>query len=237
MDATGYITLSRQSGLMQEMRLIANNIANTATTGFRQQGLIFSEFVQGQPDQPSLSMTRAQARNISMEQGILSQTNGTFDFAIQGNGFFLLETPDGERLTRAGNFAPNADGDLVTMSGHRVLDGGGAPIFVPGDVGSISVASDGTLSSNDQLLGQIGLFQPLEPLKLQREDGVMFRSDAGVEPAEEAAVVQGFLESSNVNPILQLARMVEVQRAYETGQSLLDAEDQRIRDAIKTLTR
>lgn len=237
MDATGYITLSRQSGLTQEMRVIANNIANTATTGFRQEGLIFSEFVKGQPDQPSLSMTRAQTRNTSMEQGTLSQTNGSFDFAIQGDGFFLIETPDGERLTRAGSFSPNADGDLVTMSGHRVLDGGGAPVFVPGGASDISVASDGTLSSNGQLLGQIGLFQPTDPLEMQREDGVMFRSDAGVEPAENATILQGFLESSNVNPILQIARMVEVQRAYETGQSFLDAEDQRIRDAIKTLTR
>lgn len=237
MDATGYTTLSRQSGLMREMRVIANNIANTATTGFRQEGLIFSEFVKAQPDQPSLSMTRAQVRNTSMGQGTLSQTNGRFDFAIQGDGFFLIETPDGERLTRAGSFSPNADGDLVTMSGHRVLDGGGAPVFVPGDAGDISVASDGTLSSNGRPLGQIGVFQPVDPLDMQREDGVMFRSEAGVEPAEEATILQGFLESSNVNPILQVARMVEVQRAYETGQSFLDAEDQRIRNAIKSLTK
>ncbi len=237
MDATGYTTLSRQSGLMREMRVIANNIANTATTGFRQEGLIFSEFVKAQPDQPSLSMTRAQVRNTSMDQGTLSQTNGRFDFAIQGDGFFLIETPDGERLTRAGSFSPNADGDLITMSGHRVLDGGGAPVFVPGDAGDISVASDGTLSSNGRPLGQIGVFQPVDPLDMQREDGVMFRSEAGVEPAEEATILQGFLESSNVNPILQVARMVEVQRAYETGQSFLDAEDQRIRNAIKSLTK
>lgn len=237
MDATGYITLSRQSGLMREMRVIANNIANTATTGFRQEGLIFSEFVKGQPDQPSLSMTRAQVRNTSMEQGALSQTGGRFDFAIQGEGFFLVETPEGERLTRAGSFSPNADGDLVTMNGHRVLDAGGAPVFVPGDAGDISVASDGTLSSNGRPLGQIGLVRSVDPLDMQREDGVMFRTDAGVEPAEGAAILQGFLEASNVNPILQVARMVEVQRAYETGQSFLDAEDQRIRNAIKTLTK
>ena len=153
MDATGYVTLSRQSGLMQEMRVVANNIANAATTGFRQEGMIFSEFVQAQGDQPSLSMTRAQVRNTSMAQGALTQTNGRFDLAIQGDGFFLVETPQGERLTRAGSFSPNADGDLVTMNGYRVLDPGGAPVFVPGDVGDISIAADGTLSSNGRALG------------------------------------------------------------------------------------
>lgn len=237
MDASAYATLSRQSGLMQEMRVVANNIANAATTGFRQEGMIFSEFVKAAGDQPSLSMTRAQARNTSMLQGALTQTNGRFDFAIQGEGFFLIETPQGQRLSRAGSFSPNADGDLVTMNGHRVLDAGGAPVFVPGDAGDISVAADGTLSVDGRLLGQIGMVEPVDPLDLQREDGVMFRTDGGVQPATQAALLQGFVETSNVEPILQLARMVEIQRAYEMGQSFLDAEDQRIRNAIKSLTK
>ncbi len=117
MSSVGYVTLSRQSGLMNEMRIVANNIANSATTGFRQEGLVFSEFVKSAPNQASLSMTRAQVRNTSLEQGTLTQTNGDFDFAIEGDGFFLIETPDGERLSRAGSFTPNAAGDLVTADG------------------------------------------------------------------------------------------------------------------------
>ncbi|MBK0325742.1 flagellar hook-basal body complex protein [Rhodobacteraceae bacterium F11138] len=235
MDAAGYVTLSRQSGLMREMRIVANNIANAATTGYRQEGLIFSEFVKSAPDQSSLSMSQSRVRNTSMAQGALTQTNGAFDFAIEGDGFFMVETPAGERLTRAGNFSANADGDLVTMDGHRVLDAGGAPVFVPPGVAGISVAADGTLSADGQLLGQIGLFQPVEALRLVREDGVMFRADAGVDPAENATILQGFVEGSNVNPILQVSRMIEVQRAYEMGQSFLETEDQRIRNAVKTL--
>ncbi|MEP3331951.1 flagellar hook-basal body complex protein [Sedimentitalea sp.] len=235
MEAAGYVTLSRQSGLMSEMRIIANNIANSATSGYRQEGLIFSEYVQSGQDQSSLSMSRARIRNTSHEQGALTQTNGSFDFAIEGDGFFLIETPAGERLTRAGSFSPNADGDLVTMDGYRMLDAGGAPVFIPPDQTGISVAADGTLSANGQLLGEIGLVQPSDPLGLTREDGVRFRANGGVEPAENATILQGFVEGSNVNPILQVSRMIEVQRAYEMGQSFLETEDQRIRNAVKTL--
>lgn len=235
MEAAGYVTLSRQTGLINEMRIVANNIANAATTGYRQEGLIFSEYVHASPKQSSLSMSRARVPNTSMQQGALTQTNATFDFAIEGDGFFLIETPNGERLTRSGSFSPNAEGDLVTVDGYQVLDAGGAPVFVPGGSGSIKIASDGTISADGRLLGQIGLFQPTEPLSMIREDGVMFRADAGFEPAETATMLQGFLEGSNVNAISQMARMIEIQRAYEMGQSFLETEDQRIRNAIKSL--
>lgn len=236
MSSVGYITLSRQSGLLNEMRLVANNIANSATTGFRQEGLVFSEYIKSSPSQPSLSMSRAQVRNTSYEQGTLTQTKGDFDFAIEGEGFFLVETQSGERLTRAGSFSPNAEGDLVTPEGYRVLDAGRAPVFIPPGM-QIGVASDGTISTDGQPVGQIGIFTPVDPLDLQREDGVLFRSDQGVAPTDQAKVVQGFLESSNVDPILQFARMIEVQRAYEMGQSFLEAEDERIRSAVKSLIR
>jgi flagellar basal-body rod protein FlgF len=237
MDNTGYTTLTRQTGLMREMRVVANNIANTATTGFRQEGLIFAEHVKRVDRGPSLSMATADVRNTSMLQGGFARTNGRFDLAIEGDGFFLVETPRGERLTRAGNFTPNGEGILVTADGFSVLDAGGAPIFVPPDAGDLSVAADGTISSDGRPLGQIGLFRPTDPLGLLREDGVMFRADAGVEPVEEARILQGMLEASNVDPIGQIARMIEVQRAYELGQKFLEAEDERVRNAVKTFIR
>ena len=235
MESAGFVTLSRQSGLMREMRMVANNIANAATTGYRQEGVIFSEFIRSAPNQSSLSMSQAHIRNTSMEQGSLTQTNGAFDFAIEGEGFFQVETPAGVRLTRAGSFSLNADGDLVNLEGYRVLDAGGAPVFVPPDASDVSVSSDGTISTEGRLLGQIGLVRPSDPLSMNREDGVLFRVNDGVEPAENARVLQGFVEGSNVNPILQVARMIDIQRAYEMGQSFLETEDQRIRNAAKTL--
>lgn len=237
MDNAGYTTLTRQSGLMREMSVVANNIANMATTGYRQEGLIFSEHVKRVPNGPSLSMATANVRNTSMLQGALTQTGGRFDLAVEGPGFFMVETPQGERLTRAGSFTPNAEGDLVTADGFRVLDAGGAPVFVPPDASDLAVSADGTVSSQGRPLAQIGLFQPVDPVQMTREDGVMFRSDGGVEPAETGRILQGFLEGSNVDPISQIARMIEVQRAYEMGQKFLDSEDERIRGAVKTFIR
>lgn len=238
MDNAGYTALTRQSGLMQEMQIIANNIANAATTGFKAEGILFAEHIKVLgPDTPSLSMATAVVQDTMMVQGGLTQTGGAFDLAIEGDGFFLIETPQGQRLTRAGAFGPSENGDLVTADGNRVLDAGGAPVFVPQGVGNIGIGSDGTISANGQPIGQIGLVMPLQPGQLRREGGVLFSAADGIEPAFDARMVQGFLEDANVNPILEVSRMIEVQRAYELGQSFLDKEDARIRGVIEAIGR
>ena len=238
MENATYAAITRQSGLMAEMRAIANNIANASTTGFRAEGIVFAEHVAALgPDHPSLSMAAAEGRATVMTQGALSQTGGPFDLAIEGDGFFMVQTPEGQRLTRAGHFTPNENGDLVTAEGYPVLDAGGAPVFVPTGAGPVSIAPDGTISAGGQPVGQIGLVVPVDPIGLLREDGVRFRADAGVAPAETGRMLQGFLEESNVNPILQIGRMIEVQRAYELGQSFMQSEDERIRSAIRSLHR
>lgn len=218
------------------MRVVANNIANLSTTGFRSEGVIFAEHIKALgPNDPSLSMATASARETLLTQGTLTQTGGSFDLAIEGDGFFLVETPGGERLTRAGTFTPNENGDLVTPEGYRVLDAGGAPVFVPQGAGPVGIAPDGTISAGGQPVGQIGLVNPTNILGMVREDGVRFRADDGYEPAFEARMLQGFVEESNVDPVLEITRMIEVQRAYELGQGFLDKEDERIRSAIRAL--
>ncbi len=117
MDAAGYVTLTRQSGLMREMELIANNIANASTAGFRREGVVFSEYVRRLDDAPSLSMAHASARHVDLTPGETEMTGAAFDFAIEGEGFFLVETPQGNRLTRAGMFTPSAEGELVNPDG------------------------------------------------------------------------------------------------------------------------
>ncbi|MEM1005017.1 MAG: flagellar hook-basal body complex protein [Pseudomonadota bacterium] len=234
---TAYVTLSRQSGLLNEMRLVANNIANANTTGYRAQGLVFSEFVRDMPGNPSLSMSRAEARNTSQQQGVLTETGGQFDFAIEGDGFFMVETPGGNRLTRAGSFTPNAQGDLVAPDGARVLDSNGAPVFIPPDAASIDVGSDGTLSVQGQVLGQIGVYQTDDPKHLVREGNARFRVSGNIDPVDAPVVLHRFLEGSNVSAIDQMTRMIEIQRAYELGQSFLETEDDRVRGALKALMR
>ncbi len=237
MENAGYVTLTRQAGLLREMQVVANNIANSATTGYRQEGVIFSEYVHDTGAGPSLSMATARVRNTSMMQGALTKTGGTLDLAIEGEGFFLIETPAGQRLSRAGNFALSAEGDLVTNDGFRVLDAGGAPVFVPPDATALGISADGTVSAGGKPLGQVGLVRPTDPIDLIREDGVMFRTEGEIEPVPDGRVLQGFLEGANVDPVGQIARMIEVQRAYEMGQSFLDSENKRLLSALESFTR
>lgn len=236
MDNAGYTTLTRMTGLLREMDTVANNLANMSTTGFRREELVFAEFIRDTgPGEASLSMGYATGRVSDQSQGALTRTNGTFDFAIEGPGFFLIETAAGQQLTRAGVFTPNELGELVNPDGNRLLDEGGAPVFIPPDAASIGVAADGTLSADGEPLGRIGLYLPVDPLDMTRAEGVAFATPGGVEPVD-GRILQGFVEESNVNPVTEVARMIEVQRAYELGQGLLDKEDERIRSAIRTLT-
>jgi len=236
MENATYATLSRQMGLMAELRIVANNIANANTTGFQREGLLFAEHIAALgAGHESLSLATSLVRDTDQSQGTLTQTGGPFDLAIEGTGFFLIETPAGERLTRAGSFTPDGNGELVNLDGHRVLDAGGAPIFIPQGVGGIGVAADGTISANGRPIGQVGLVVPSDPLQLHRESGTLFEAKGGFEEAPDARMVQGYLENSNVNPILQISRMIEVQRAYELGQSFMDKEDERVRGVIRAI--
>ncbi|MCA0204660.1 MAG: flagellar hook-basal body complex protein [Proteobacteria bacterium] len=238
MDNASYTQLTRQSGLLREIQMIAHNIANLSTTGFRREGLLFSEYVERLGgEEPSLSMATGRARQTYLTPGALTMTGGPLDLAIEGEGFFTLQTPEGERYTRAGHFTPNRDGELVTPDGHRVLDDGGSAIFIPPDADQIAIASDGTVSADGQPLAQIALVRPADPSSLRRETGVLHAIDGEVEPVEMPQILQGFLEESNVNAISEMARLIAVQRAYENGQKFLDREDERIRNVVQTLGR
>jgi len=238
MDSGGYVTLTRQSGLMRELLVVAHNLANAGTSGFRREGVIFAEHVRALgPDDPPLSMARAHGRSIDLGMGALNHTGRPLDFAIEGEGFFLVDAPGGDRLTRAGSFTPDSAGMLSTPLGHHLLDEGGAPIFMPPQATEIGLGPDGTLSADGQPIARVALVVPEDVARLVREPGLLFHSLAGHRPAETPRLYQGFLEDSNVDAMTEMARLVEVHRAYELGQQFLDREDDRIRGVIQTLGR
>ncbi|WP_134681246.1 flagellar hook-basal body complex protein [Paracoccus ravus] len=238
MDNAIYASLTRQSGLMREMRAIANNIANANTTGFRREGVLFSEYmVSLRSGGETLAMANIRGRMVDLSQGAMQATGSSHDLAIDGDGFFMVQTPEGNRLTRAGAFATNAEGEIVNPDGHPLLDDGQAPIAVPPGTRSLGIAEDGTISADGTPIGRVGVFESPDPADLRHVAGTLFEAPEDPETAEEAKVRQGFLEESNVEPVAEIARMIEVQRAYELGQSFLDQEDKRIRQAITSLTR
>lgn len=238
MDNVGYTTLSRQTGLLQELQVVANNIANAQTTGFQREQATFAEYIDrlGSKDK-SLSMTASLVRRIDKTQGAISPTGSPFDLAIQGEGYFQIGTPSGILLTRAGSFSTNQNGEMVTADGFQLLDLGGAPIFVPPDARDFAIGRDGTVQANGLPLAQVGLVVPTDPNGLQRRGAGLFDSLAGVEPVEQPVMLQGFTEASNVNPIAEISRMIEVQHAYEQGQKFMNSEHERIRGVISTLGR
>lgn len=234
METSGYTTLLRQSGLLREMESVANNIANASTTGFRREGVIFAEHVTRLEGSQSLSMAHASGRMIDTTTGTMEKTGGTYDLGIEGDGYFLVATPSGDRLTRAGAFTPLPDGTLGNAEGFQLLDAGGAPIQIAAGSSQVFIGEDGTVTADGNAVAQIGLWRPTDSTTLRHEGGTVF-SFGSVEPADGATVAQGFLEGSNVDPLVEIARMIEVQRAYELGQKFMDSEDKRQRDAIQTL--
>lgn len=229
-----YASVARQDGLMKELQVVANNIANTNTAGYKTDRAIFAEYIMSTGAQtPSLSMGGLAGHDFDLTQGTVKFTGGQFDLALQGDGFFAVETDAGQRLTRAGAFQMSSEGELIAADGARVLSEGGTPIQIPPDAEGVSIAGDGTISSNGQVLGQVGIF--LANGALQRDTDTRFIADGGTQPSPGATVLQGALEASNVSPVLEMARMIEVQRAYEAGQTLLELEDQRISQFISTV--
>lgn len=241
MDNPTYVSLSRQSGLLKELSVIANNMANANTIGFKREGAIFTEFINAaQGDVPnngprhSLSMGRLGGHFSHLTSGELRHTGGELDVAIDGEGFFTIESPGGERLSRAGHFMTNAEGVLVTPDGMNVLDQAGGAIQIPLEVNKLAISGDGTISADGVELAKLGIVTAA-PESMTREGSNLWIANDAVNPVETPKVLQGFLEESNVEPVSEIARMIEVQRHYDAGQKLLEMEDERIRKVITTI--
>ncbi len=233
-DST-YVLLGRQQGLLKELQVVANNVANSSTTGFRRSEGIFAEYMKARGmTEESLSMGTLAGHSISLEQGALKQTGGSFDLAVEGDGFFLVETPQGERLTRDGHFQINIENTLVDARGNPVLAEGSSPITFPENPENIQIARDGTVSVGGAPIARIALVDA-DATDLEHAGNNYLVARNGYEPLTEGRVLQGFLEGSNVVPVSEIARLIEVQRAYEAGQTLLEKENERISQVIRTI--
>ncbi|MBZ9660251.1 flagellar basal-body rod protein FlgF [Mesorhizobium sp. ESP-6-4] len=232
-----YVALSSQIALERRLDTIADNVANASTIGFRATGVKFEDVVSGTGPK-SVSFASSGKTYLSGAHGALTETGNPFDFAVQGDAWFAIETPAGTVMTRDGRFSMNENGELMSIEGYPVLDGGGAPIQLDPRNGPPKAGADGSLRQNDQLVGAIGLynFDPGENFVRYGNSGVVpARTPEPVTDRSDVGIAQGFLEESNVNPVLEMTRLIQVQRAFENTAALMRQTDSSTDDAIKTL--
>ncbi len=230
--------LGRQAGLLEATQILANNMANASTPGYKSEGTIFAEHVVAAGErQPSLSIGHLVAHSTDFSAGAMRETGNTFDLAIDGDGFFKVNTPEGPRLTRAGAFLLNLEGVLVDPQGNPVADSGGGEIVFTPEATNITIARDGTISfsgpgTGSQQIGEVGVFQPIgEPQRA----GTNYWEAEGDQAIEFPNIVQGFLEQSNVSPMDEFAQLVMVQRWFDAGQTLAEQEHDRLESLINAI--
>lgn len=224
MDRIIYTALNGAQQLLHQQAAIANNLANVNTTGFREQLAIQRAVpLQGGAQFPTRVSTVEVTPGTSHKEGALAETGNPLDVAINGKGWFAIQTPGGEAYTRAGDFSINAENVLVTKQGYPVLSADGAVIELP-DRGAVTISSDGQISAigagdnprDIQNVGQLRLVNPDEAA-LQRGDDGWFRLEEGiaVEPDPTITVAPGFVEKSNVNAAEAMVAMINSARHFE----------------------
>ena len=232
-----YVALSSQVALEKRLNTIADNVANTSTIGFRATQVKFEDVVSGLGDR-ELSFVSTGGTYLSTAAGPLRETGNPFDFAIRGDAWFGIETPAGTVMTRDGRFTMTENGELVSIEGYAVLDAGGAPIQLDPRNGPPRAGADGSLRQGDNLVGALGLFNfdPGPNFTRFGNSGIVPKGEPDpVVDRIDAGVAQGFLEESNVNPMMEITRLIMVQRAFENGAALLRCTESSYDDAIKTL--
>ena len=237
MENIGYIGLSQQLSLQQQMNMTANNLANMSTPGYKAQQTLFSEYVM-QPrggDVIRQSTNSGSYRNLAV--GSMTQTHSVFDVALQGKGYFAVQTPGGLRYTRDGAFTLDADRQLVNKNGYPVMNDNNEPIQVQQDATQIRITEDGEITSEFGTIGRIKVAMFDNEQAMTRTGENLFSAgDQDELPGQNIRIVQGFVENANVNPVVDMNRMIEILRSYQAAQRMLQNDHERIRNTIQKLT-
>jgi len=244
MDNTLLVSLSHQLAAYRSMDVIANNIANVSTPGFKRESVKFEEYIsqmrpaEGETGPQSISFVQDTGVSRDLRPGTLTTTNAPFDLALGGKGYFVIQTANGERYTRDGHFSLDADGNLTDANGNKLMGDGGAITLTPDD-GTIHFAEDGTITGQTATgttneLGKLRVVD-FENDSLQAQGNNLFSTDQPAQTADGARVQQGMLEASNVEPVIEMAKMIDVMRAYEATANLSSAQEDLMKSAIDKL--
>ena len=237
MDNPSSIALSGEIARMRQMEVLANNIANLSTAGFKGEQVLFSEVLTTSPSGTRAAYVQDRGTVRDFGQGPLTKTDNPLDVALQGAGFLEIETAAGTRYTRDGRLKLDANGQLVSLDGHAILGEGDRPIVVPAGTSGITIGQDGSITSRNGSIGRIAMvnFQQLQALTA--EDNGRYATDEPPEPVADTKLVQGMIEESNVQPVIEITRLMAAARAIEGHKTFQDGEAQRHKDAIERLAK
>lgn len=221
MSNTIYVLLAKQQANLTHIDRVADNIANSNTVGFKSEHDVFkTHLVQVQTGEKIAYGTFGFTRRDTFT-GPLQTTERPLDVAIQGTGFFKVQTPQGERYTRAGNFAIDNEGKLVTQDGYIVMGAGGGGVNLLPEDTNISIRDDGTVFSGQDERGRIGVFDVEDPQELKRVGNNLLMSSGGDSLSENSILQQGMLEGSTVNTVNEMSQMISASREYQLINGLL----------------
>lgn len=243
------IGLSRQVTLERQLDVVANNVANVNTHGYKANRSLFEEYLMPGAHQDNfigrdrrLSYVHDRATFHDFTQGPTAQTKNPLDIAIDGEAFLVVQTPAGERYTRDGGLQMNSRGQLVTAAGYPVLGDNGPIVFQQTDH-DISISPDGKVTvlegqnnSIDSIRGKLRLVSFPQAQKLLKEGANLYAADGmPAQPNPNARVKQGFIEKSNVNAVSEMSRLIEITRTYTQISAMLQQESDLRRSAIEKL--
>jgi flagellar basal-body rod protein FlgF len=246
MENPSYIALSQQVALRRQMDVIATNIANVSTPGFKAERIMFAELLAGKapyPGSPSgarpgISFVNEVGMLRDVSDGGMTQTGNTLDLAINGPGYFVVETPSGPRYTRQGAFRLNQDGRIVTADGYALLDAQGRPISIrPGET-RIEISNKGAVVTEGGEAGRIHIAQFENEQAMRKIGAGLYETEQDPIAADGATEIrQGMLEGSNVTAVAEVTSMMEILRRYQSAQKIIDSEHELERRAIEKLSR
>jgi flagellar basal-body rod protein FlgF len=237
MESPGYIGLSRQVALRRQLDVVANNIANMNTTGFRAERMLFETSLQRAGRRPTdkVAYTVDRSTYTDFRAGAFSQTGNPYDVAIDGDGWLTVRTPDGLRFTRDGRLKRDEAGQLVTANGHPVLDENQQPIVIAEDTTSLSFAADGVVSADNQVAARLQIVTFDNPQAVRQTGDLLFTSDEPPRPTTEARLVQGMTEQSNVQGVAEITRLMNLTRDYQSVSKMVEEGQSLLQSAINRL--
>lgn len=241
MENTTYVALSSQAALWRQLEVVANNMANANTPAYKGEEVMFTDYlVKSKSANTPFGVNVAYVQDIGTlrdtREGPLTKTSDPLDVALHGDGYFVIDTPAGQRYSRSGHFRLDENGMMVTAAGYPVLQSNDTPIVFAPNEASIEIAGDGTVSTENGMIGKMKVVRFANPQELMSAGDSTYQTDAQPITVERATMTQGMLEDSNVQPVVEMTKMMTILRNYQNVQMMIQDEQDRQLKAMPILS-